>query len=150
MAGAGSARWRLRRKAGALGFRGRDAAGWLAVGGFLIFATSYKHIWPYQVSYGAGGLALLWLVVVAGRAVFSGPQRLLSRVVISRVMLPVCASGVLVAHVSIFGFQEARHYWLQHDELMKFSADEPGLSKHEYRLTQQMRTELRQLIDKHR
>ncbi|WAC20517.1 hypothetical protein OVA24_03880 [Luteolibacter sp. SL250] len=143
-------RWRLRRKAGALGFRGGDGAGWLAVGGLLIFATSYKHVWPYQVSYGAGALALLWLLLVAGRAVFSGPPRLLSRVVISRVMLPVCATGVLVAHVSIFGFQKARQYWLERDELMKFSADEPGLSKHEYRLAHQMRTGLRQLVDKHR
>lgn len=140
----------LRKKAGPLGFRGRDAAGWLAVVGLLIFATSYKHVWPYQVSYGAGALALFWLLLVAGRAVFSGPPRLLSRVVISRVMLPVCATGVLVAHASIFGFQTARHYWLERDELMKFSADEPGLSKHEYRLTHQMRTGLRQLIDKHR
>jgi hypothetical protein len=144
------ARWRFRRKAGPLGFRGRDVAGWLAVGALLIFATSYKHMWPYQVSYGAGGLALFWLLLVAGRAVFSGPQRLLSRVVTSRVMLPVCATGVLVAHISIFGFQAARHYWLERDELMKFSADEPGLSKHEYRLTRQMRAELRQLTDRQR
>jgi len=144
------ARWRLRGKAAAMGFRGRDLTGWLAVIALLVFATSYKHVWPYWVSYGFGALALLWLLVVAGRALFGRPRRLLSRVVLSRIMLPVCATGVLVAHVSIFGFDAARQHWFQQNELTKFSADEPGLSKYEYRVSKQMRRELNELLDKHR
>lgn len=144
------ARWRLRRKVAPLVFRGNDIVGWLAVGALLIFATAYEHGWPYWISYGCGALALLWVVVVACRAVFSRSRRLLSRVVLSRIMLPVCATGVLVAHASIFGFDAARHYWFKRDELTKLSADEPGLSKHEYRMVKQMRGDLTLLLERHR
>jgi hypothetical protein len=144
------ARWRLRVKGAAFGFRAPLAMGCLSILCLGLATWGGGHIQPHWLMLSSASVAVIWLLVIAMRAVFSGSELLLQRVVISRVMLAACAAGILVMLAASFGFHAARLYWFERDELMKPSTVEPGLTAYEYRLTQQMRTELRQLIDSHR
>jgi len=65
-------------------------------------------------------------------------------------MLLVCAVGVLVMSASIFGFRAARQHWFEQDELMKLTANEPGITTYEYRITRQMRGELLEMLGEKR
>ncbi|RYD37236.1 MAG: hypothetical protein EOP87_03950 [Verrucomicrobiaceae bacterium] len=143
-------RWRLKVKGAPFGFRAPLAIGCLSVLCLVLATWGGGYIQPHWLMLSCASVAVIWLLAIAMRGVFSGRELLLQRVAVSRVMLAACSAGVLVMLATSFGFHAARLYWFERDELMKPSAVEPGLTAYEYRLTRQMRTELRQLIDQHR
>jgi hypothetical protein len=143
-------RWRLRLAASVFGFQARLASGCVAVLLLCVATWGGGHIKPHWLTASIAAFPVIWLLFITTRAVFSRPELLLERVVISRMMLPACAAAVLLMLAASFGFHAARLHWFRKDELMKLSADEPGLGPYEYRVTRQMRGELRELLDKHR
>ncbi len=144
-------RWRLAScGAAAFGVRSGSVAGWTvcALLGLGIGCAPFPE--ARWIVIGLLSVGVLWVVGTALRAVFSGSVTIFPKVIVSRAILPAYLAGGLCMMVAIVGFGRLNRLWFEQDGFMTLRAEEPSLIAYEYRLTRQMRTELRQLIGSHR
>lgn len=147
------ARWRLGVRGAALGFSavgswpGRVAvicaAGFIVVIGWEIPVDVPSAIYP---ALGVLVAALLWLGVVAGRALGGSTEALFHRSAIARVLEPAYGFAMLLLIGLVPVFKSAERHFVRQDRLMTYDPAKPALFPYEYDLAQQVMRELRQAV----
>ncbi|MEI6176133.1 MAG: hypothetical protein WCS43_04505 [Verrucomicrobiota bacterium] len=167
-------RWRLAKRAGGLGFPGPSWMGWLALAsaaafvpmiGWAAISHSYGAFWidwmenigvknpaapgkplAFWVASALLGLPVFWVVISISIALLGRADRQVYRTTSSFALVKVHAAMLLVIVIATSGFKASQHYWFQRDRISKFDAAQPGLNVYEYRVSMQMRTELREIL----
>ncbi|NJM36634.1 MAG: hypothetical protein HC845_01470 [Akkermansiaceae bacterium] len=147
------ARWRFSKRASQLGFNAVNSKiVWIAIiGGFLrvpviglksmtdsfaVIIISYLLLLPL----------LLWIAAVALKALFSSSNKIIYRSAMSRVLAIPYAFAALCMIGLIFYFYASLQYWFEKDSLMKIDPRFPGMSPYEYKVTVQLREEIREAV----
>jgi hypothetical protein len=148
-------RWRLGKRGRLLGLSCRPQ--WLALALVLLTAfcvpladlaptipSAMNHL--VYLLLGLLALALLWLLVAALRVIFGRPGHALRRTTTGRTLTAAWTFALLLMCLSLpFLYQNERH-WIQQDRLLEISAETPGFTRHEWQITEILRTELRDLL----
>jgi hypothetical protein len=149
-------RWRLRRRAGGLGFGPKRLwPGWLvaalclvgmAAPGAVLYLPDPRE-WMFWVASAGGLLALLVLISIALGAVFSSRQRAVERGTAALVLVPVLVfAGLVLALFPPFLEHEER-YWVARDHLMRTDAGSPGMHSHEGKIIGALREQLIEVLE---
>jgi hypothetical protein len=128
--------------------------GWLAAGSAALAIPAFGVI-PYgrrdMLLYVAAvllGIAMCWLLVGFVRCVFGRAVHAPRRATLARMVLPAWILGMLVCALAVpLHYAEERH-WIQQDRLLEITVDAPALSRYEYNVTQVLRAELMEMIEK--
>jgi hypothetical protein len=92
------------------------------------------------------GAVIVWLLVVLSKSLFAHYQTQLSYGVVSRMLVPCCASGALLCLSAAPVFKAMAFDWSAKDGLIRVDKDHPSGSKFEYRMASQLRKELRETL----
>lgn len=149
------ARRRLALRGAALGWAGKEQIlAWVAVIGgaaaLPLCGLAFVGRSPSQATIAIAGSLLglppLYLLVIGFRALFSKQAPLLRRATVSRVLVPIYVSGMLLMTLAVPLFHAEERYWIARDRLTKVSADAPGI-RYEWEVTQAMREELLEILE---
>lgn len=151
------ARWRLGKRAGFLGFaRSRVWTGWLAIAcgllGMAVLGWSFLRNTPANTLLIAAGILLtviqlVWLVIGL-RAFASRRPEFLRRVILSRAVIPAYAAGMLLMVASVPVYHALECQWVAKDELMRLAPEQMAMNRYEARVSQAMKRELQELLEK--
>lgn len=158
-ASASAAAWRLDRRMRFLGGMPRSA--WFGFAATACAALAIPVFGAVPLDSDNGGRIALWVGIGLGWVValwwFAGffsiatgfpGDGIVRRVAISRLLVPLWLAGALVfAGFSYVQSLEERH-WVKRDTLMGFSPEAVGLSRYEGEVTEQLRKELGEVIDR--
>lgn len=146
-------RWRWRRRAKFLGFA-KIKFHWIPIALLAVAMplsgvgdALYPHIEEvFKVSACFIGVALTWLLAQLSWAIFAGGNRALTQLLMAHSLLPVytIAATVMAVMIPLYHLEEKQ--WVAADDLLKISADEPGVTPYEYRVTEQLRIETRDIM----
>ena len=167
-------RWRLAKRAGALGFTKAAWPGWIAVvcaaafvpligwaaisqshAGFWENWLKYLEIelpvspvdpWRFWMAIGILGVPVLWVMVCVFRALLSPMHRLIHHATAAGVLVKVYAVAMLLIASATIGFKASERYWFERDTLGKIDPAKPGWSAFEYEIAIQMRRELTDIL----
>ncbi len=167
-------RWRLAKRAGALGVGNRigwvslvpvfflmafvPVVGWAATTGVIpgFWVETFDWISPtidgrvseFPLWMAAALLAcpVLWILASAMIAFLVNGGSGLERLAITRAMLPVLAVGMLLSLSLVPFLKLAEQQWFSQDRLIKFDPAQPSWSRFEYQMAVQMRKELREIL----
>ena len=172
-----SLRWRMRVRAGALGFGKENPllgmlavicavafipfVGWAAVYGRLPKLWIRQLDWVDAGIQGRGSEAALWiaaillviptlwLLSISLLSLIDGSRHILHRATASRILASVCTSAMalLLCLTLWFKWEEENAY--QRDTWSKLSADHPSTSRLHYQLAVQARKEIREILGIH-
>lgn len=150
------ARWRLGKRAGFIGLRWKPSPFAWVLAGLLILAIPFapQATLPWHLStpvalgfVGLSHAAGWWAGVTMIRGLFSKREHLLKRVALSRVVLPAYAVALVLMSLSVIAGHGLERHWIQRDQLTEVSAEEPGMNRYEYRVSQAMQRELLQILE---
>ncbi|MBK1830630.1 hypothetical protein JIN77_07825 [Verrucomicrobiaceae bacterium R5-34] len=149
------ARWRLRQRAGMLGFDlGGNSKAWLwpalailALPSFGIVIEDYERmklvVWSALAST---AVCALWTLVRAVMACFGKRDQALQRVLVSRLLVAPYALATVIMAILVTVHHQEEYHWVQKDTNFLPSVEEPGFTRYEYRITQQARKELAEVM----
>lgn len=149
-----TARWRLQRRAGALGIGLRR----LWIGGVAIFLAMISVPlvgWTViedrekQLVFATIALSaplLLWLVVLAASGPFGSFGKRLGSSIMARTLMPVLGTGMLVMLILIPVFKAEETYWFKRFTLAHFTAESVPVTEYEHRIAKQLGDELREAL----
>ena len=148
------ARWRLGRRAAALGiWHSRSRLGWLAVtAGALVVpvlgmtALPVTHLTLYLVLRLALLAPLGWVSLVSlARSLAATFTRQLSRAVVALTLIPTYACAMLVLMASMPVYQAMQARWERRDEMTKLSAN--GVTRYEGAVANELLKEVREVLE---
>ncbi len=167
-------RWRLAKRAVGLGFPRPSWMGWLAFAsaaafvpmiGWAAISHSYGAFWidwmenigvknpaapgktlAFWLASALLGVLVLWVMISISVSLLGRADRQVYRTTSSFVLIKAYAAILLVIVIATSGFKASQHYWFQRDTILKFDASRPGLNVYEYKVSLQMRTELREIL----
>ena len=92
--------------------------------------------------------ALLWLFAGLTSQLLNKPKSSsLRRATLTRILMPVWISGMLIfAALGPVHYAAERH-WIQQDRLLEITPDAPASSRYEWDVTQQLRKELLEMME---
>ncbi|MEP4077670.1 hypothetical protein [Haloferula sp.] len=144
-------RWRMNVRMPFLRFRSPCTwAAWLAVFSAMI-AIPVLGVLPQIGSFSDFllysftillGYPLLWLIAVVFKIFFLNKDRTLASRTIATALVPAYAAGMLLTMLCVPIFHAVEKQWVAHDHLMGISTEELSLTRYEYRVTQQLKSEL--------
>ncbi|BDS08636.1 hypothetical protein NT6N_36760 [Oceaniferula spumae] len=148
-------RWRLGKRAGMLGFgvRGQSWA-WLWVL-LVIVALPCFGFMPEDVdqltfvmwsALACVAICALWLLARAVMANFGKRDLALKRVLVSRLLVMPYALAAFIMAVLVSVYHQQEYHWVSQDTDFMPSAEEPGFSRYEYRVSQQVKKELAEVM----
>lgn len=149
------ARWRLGRRAGAVGLASRTSFWERAAIVLCILALPSFGV-PFLMGK-AGGDALiaascllaalqLCTLLIGIRALFGRRGQLVRRIALSRIMLPAYTAGMLLLAAMTFIYHAAEIHWLAKDTLMMWTVEKPGIGRYEYDAAQQFQKEFFEIL----
>ena len=147
------ARWRLGRRAAALGIcAGRPLLGWLAVAVAAalvpVLGMTALPVTSLNLSLGLklALLAPLVLVILTSlvRALAVTFTRQFSRAVVALTLIPTYASAMLLVMASLPIYQAAQSRWEQRDEMTKLTPN--GFTRYECEVANEMVKEVREVL----
>lgn len=169
------ARWRLAKRAKALGFARASWLGWLVVVGAAAFipligwvgiSHSYPEFWQkwisefvadvppavdseqkFWIALGCLGVPILWVIFCISRALLSQTHRIIQHAVVARVLVKPYLAAMLLLSLATVGFKASEGYWFARENLGKLDPAKPGCSVFEYDVAVQMREELREILE---
>lgn len=157
---------RIARRGRFIGLKPRRSwTGWLAVvsaalaipmaGSIMPLATmgiqqTRMGSYVMQLYYVFLAVPLLWLLVGFGKSMLGNPSHALRRSITARVLLPVSIAGSIIMALSNFLLQAEERHWIRKDTLFRILPDQPGLSRYEWQVTQQLRKELLEMMEQTR
>lgn len=145
------ARWRLGKQAGFLGMQQRHQwIGWLAIATAMLalplVGLAFINGPPHNATVTAAaillGISLLWWLIVVTRALFGKSTRALQRQTIARLLVPAYAVGMTFAIACVPLFHAVEKHWMAQDQLIKITVEEPSMTAYEFRVAQQLKSEL--------
>ena len=169
-------RWRLARKAGMFGFSKPSWMSWLAVAcavafvplaGWAVITHAFGAwedwlIWQHPKEWHlpgwsafllpgwfailALGICLLWLGALAFLALFSRPERQMHRTASSRILGRTLAVAMIALILAAPAFKASERYWFTQDKLCKIDPSLPAWSVYEYKVAEQQKKELREIL----
>lgn len=150
-------RHRLALRGGAAGLSGgKQIFAWVAVASGVmampVFGLTLDASRPSEtVMIAAGfllGLLQFYSIFAGVRALLSRQSSLLRRATISRLLLPVYVAGMLAMMVSMLLFHAEEKHWIARDRLMEMTVEAPCMTRFEYDLTQVMKQEVIELLER--
>ena len=148
------ARWRLARRAAALGIcSGASLLGWLAVGAGLLFVpllamavSPVANLNTYLILKLALLLPLLLVILISlVRALAVTFTRQFSRAVVALTLIPTYACGMLLIMASIPVYQAAQARWERRDPMTELTSN--GITPYESKVAGQLLQEVREVLE---
>ena len=148
------ARWRLARRAAALGIcSGASLLGWLAVGAGLAFVPllamvvcPVANLNSYLILKMALLLPLLLVILISlVRALAVTFTRQFSRAVVALTLIPTYACGMLLIMASIPVYQAAQARWERRDPMTELTSN--GITPYESKVAGQLLQEVREVLE---
>lgn len=151
--------WRLGKRGGMFGLRGRfQWIGWFAAGltAAAIPALGAVMLMPQIPSYeffltlaaGFMGIPAIWLMVVFFLNLFGRSEQSLRRATLTGLMMAVWTIAIFAFAVWTPFLYALECRWMQQDRLLEISADAPSLTRYEYDVTQVLRAEILEIMDR--
>ena len=164
-----AARWRIQQRTAFLTMpRNICWPGWIAIAAAIAFipciglamnsasnfSLDYEWFGGWKVSEFKSGLfiacgllaiPLLWLFAVQCRALLGRPARLLHSTLLTRLLVPLYATAMLVMISLAAVFSTASESWSKKDRLMNLDPAFPGLP-YEYKVAVQLQKETREVM----
>jgi hypothetical protein len=94
------------------------------------------------------GIPVLWLVFGFFVNILGNDEHALHRATLARMVLPAWVFGMFLMAISMPMHHAQERRWIQQDQLYKISAEKPAPTHYEWEVTQQLRKELVELMDK--
>lgn len=166
-------RWRLAKRAGAMGLPKATWLGWgmtilafafIPLAGWVAVSRSFPRAWErwlaghdFEIVASAVSPARFWLaaglalILIAGwiiraLACLFRTRDLLPATASSLVLTPVFAGTMLIAALAIPVFKASGQYWFERDRMMKPDPSLPGWTAYEAKISVQARKELREAL----
>ncbi|MEO5713131.1 MAG: hypothetical protein ABIT37_06550 [Luteolibacter sp.] len=166
------ARWQLAKQAGFVGFAKPSWGSWLATAGAVAFVPlvgwagishpfgewqfgmpwfGWKDVSPRTwMAVPSLGVCAIWLISVVSQALFGRSERHFHQATMSLVLKPVFAAAMLVLALAAPAFKASERYWFAQDKLSKIDPSLPAWSVYEYKIAEQQKKELREILgDEH-
>ncbi|RYD61835.1 MAG: hypothetical protein EOP84_35255 [Verrucomicrobiaceae bacterium] len=147
-------RWRLQKRAGEFGFN--DQRPWIGGTAILLAMTSVPAIgWvvlkeleePFLIA-AVSLLAplLLWLLILAFRSPFGSSKNRLMSSMMTRVLMPVFGTGMLIAIILVPIFKAEEGYWFRRFSLAHFNVATAPVTEYEQLVAQKLGEEIREAL----
>lgn len=150
------ARWRFSLRADAVGLESRTRVWtWLCVvlgiAALPAFGAAFGRDEVNVIVIEAAGALLgvlkLCVLIICIRAVFGRRSQLLRRVTLSRILVPVYATAMLLMLALFPIYHSEEKYWIERDDLTGMTTAKPGMTGYEYDVTQQLRREVLEILN---
>lgn len=161
-------RWRLAKRAGLFGFSKPTRISWLAVAcavafvplvGWAVISHAFGDLenwmrWHHPKQWPLPGwlavlplaVCLLWLATVVSLALFGRPERQMHRTTSSRILGRTLAVAMIALILAAPAFKASERYWFAQDKLCKIDPSLPAWSVYEYKVAEQQKKELREIL----
>lgn len=93
---------------------------------------------------------LLWLLAGLVKPLFGFKDPSPRSATLARVLVPAWLSGFIALAATAPVHHAIERHWIQQDRLLEIAADAPAMSRYEWLVTQQLRVELLEMLDKGR
>lgn len=148
------ARWRLREKTAPFGLGHRKSTlGWVLLGGgllvaimaFPIFVASMEESTAFAILV----LPLIWtaaIVITCMRAIFGKRNLRISRDATARLLIPAYSLAIILLASLYPALLVSERHWIAEDKLMTLDPKFPGMTPYEYKVTAQLRDEIKGML----
>lgn len=168
------ARWRLAKRAGALGFRKAGISGWIVVAcatafipliGWAAISQSYpdywdsllenlsielpgdpQSAWKFHLALGVVAIPLLWIFGVVLQALLSRADRVMHHAILTQILVRSSAAGMIFLALAPHGFKSAERHWFERDKIGRADPAKPGWSAYEHDIAARLSEELREIL----
>lgn len=169
------ARWRLGRRGALLGLGGGGQwvakpmmalclAALLLYGLGFLFSDPLKHTAPYSfadldlteqeggrknaflIATIVAGTGLAWWLLTGVRALFGSHEKMLRRLVLSRLLLPAYTLAMLLMGLAMPLYHAAEKHWISRDRLMEMTADSAPLDRYSHGISVSYRNWLQNIL----
>lgn len=166
-------RWRLARRAGALGFTPAPWAGWLALlcaaafiplSGWAVISQSYRPLWKNWLSLdiliesppacpwlswaaiALLAISLIWIFFCVSLALFGSTEKVMRRATSIRILAKPWMAGMILLGLAAVALKASERYWFARDNLGRADPAKPGWTAFEHDISAQLHREMREIL----